>query len=149
MSRNSWKVGQESTNRDKFLRRICSFPKMGVCLEPTFEATALITCEVCKFQSKSWPAATNPRTPQSPLMIFLLMFNTGTQVHYLLCINLSQIKLIDPWFMTLPFRCYLLGTERYWCAVAPLVDECVAPGREAARAEEQRWQAAPGKAASS
>lgn len=99
----SWKVSQENTNRDKFLCRKWSFLKRGVCLEPTFEATALITCEANKFQSQSWPEATT-HPPKPPLMIFLLMFNTGKQVHYLLCINLSQIRLINPRFTALPFR---------------------------------------------
>lgn len=107
VSHNSRKVGQENTNRDKFLRQIWSFSKLGMCLEPTFEAAALITGEACKLQSKSWPEATYPQHPPPtapPLMIFLLMFNTRKQVHYLLCINLSQIKLIYPGFMVLPFK---------------------------------------------
>lgn len=63
------------------------------------------------------------------------MFNTGKQVHYLLCINLSQIKLINPRFLRCPLDGHLLGSERYRRAASLLADERVAPSGEAARAE--------------
>lgn len=97
-----------------------------------------------RVNSKANPGL-KPPTPKPPLMIFLLMFNTGTQVHYLLCINLSQIKLISPGFTVLPFR--WLSARRLRVIDAPRLCWLTSVWHQADKLPGRR--PTPGKAASS